>query len=106
MKAGMISGGDGVLGAHTALDLLQHANPKAVVSVGRDAEKPRAFTAGLGEGGLRCDGPIDIVGTLRQHSITHRLFDVAALRRTFPAFAFTPLDEGLARAHRQMLEGG
>lgn len=54
MKAGMISGEDGVLGAHTALDHLQDANPKAVIFVGRDAEKPRAFTAGLGEGEPRC----------------------------------------------------
>jgi nucleoside-diphosphate-sugar epimerase len=51
------------------------------------------------------DRPIDIVGTPRQNPITHRHFDVTVLRKAFPAFAFTPLDEGLARAHREVQLG-
>ncbi len=50
------------------------------------------------------DRPIEIVATPRQNPITHRHFDVIALRKAFPTFAFTPLDDGLARAHREMLE--
>ncbi len=49
------------------------------------------------------DRPIDIAGTPRQNLITHRHFDVTALHQAFPAFAFTPLDEGLTRAHREVL---
>jgi nucleoside-diphosphate-sugar epimerase len=52
------------------------------------------------------DAPVDIVATPRQNPITHRRFDIGALRRAFPAFAFTSLDDGLARAHREMLEQG
>ena len=52
------------------------------------------------------DKPIEIVGTSRQTPITHRHFDVIALRKAFPAFVFTPLEEGLAKAHREMLEQG
>ena len=47
--------------------------------------------------------PIDIVSTPRQNLITHRHFDVTALHKAFPTFTFTPLDEGLAKAHRDML---
>jgi len=50
------------------------------------------------------DKPIDIDGAPRQGPITHRHFDIAALRKTFPTFVFTPLDDGLAKAHREMLE--
>jgi nucleoside-diphosphate-sugar epimerase len=49
------------------------------------------------------DRPVDIVGTPRQTPITHRHFNVTALHQAFPAFAFTPLDEGLARAHGEVL---
>jgi UDP-glucose 4-epimerase len=47
--------------------------------------------------------PIEIVGTPRQSPITHRHFDVTALQKAFPAFRFTPLDQGLAKAHRVMI---
>lgn len=47
--------------------------------------------------------PVAIAGTPRQAPVTHRHFDVTALHKAFPAFRFTPLDEGLARAHRDML---
>ncbi len=50
--------------------------------------------------------PVDIVGTPRQSPVTHRHFDVIALHKTFPTFTFTPLDVGLAKAHRAMLEQG
>lgn len=46
---------------------------------------------------------VDIGGTPRQAPVTHRHFDVTALHKAFPSFRFTPLDEGLARAHREML---
>jgi len=48
------------------------------------------------------DGPVTIVGTPRQTPITHRHFDVTALYKAFPTFRFTPLGEGLAKAHREM----
>ncbi len=48
--------------------------------------------------------PIDIVGTPRQTPVTHRHFDVTRLHRAFPTFRFTPLDDGVAKAHRDMLE--
>jgi UDP-glucose 4-epimerase len=50
------------------------------------------------------DYPIEIAGTPRQTPITHRHFDISALHRAFPEFRFTPLEEGLARAHRGMVE--
>jgi len=50
------------------------------------------------------DKPIDIDGAPRQNPITHRHFDITVLRRAFPTFVFTLLDDGLAKAHRDMLE--
>lgn len=44
--------------------------------------------------------PVEIVTTPRQNPITHRAFDVTALYRAFPAFRFTPMDQGLATASR------
>ncbi len=46
---------------------------------------------------------IPIAGTPRQNPITHRSFDVTALVKAFPDFRFTPLDDALAEAHREML---
>lgn len=46
---------------------------------------------------------IPIAGTPRQNPITHRSFDITALVKAFPDFRFTPLDEALAEAHREML---
>jgi len=51
------------------------------------------------------DTPVEVVGTPRQNPVTHRHFDVTAVRRAFPDFVFTPLDEGLAKAHRAMMAG-
>jgi nucleoside-diphosphate-sugar epimerase len=50
------------------------------------------------------DRPVVIAGTPRQMPITHRHFDITVLHKAFPWFRFTPLDDGLARAHREMLE--
>ena len=50
------------------------------------------------------DDPVEISRTPRQTPITHRHFDIAALRRAFPEFRFTPLETGLRRAHSQMPE--
>jgi UDP-glucose 4-epimerase len=50
------------------------------------------------------DVHVEILGTPRQTPVTHRHFDVAALHRAFPEFRLTPLEEGLARTHREMLE--
>lgn len=43
---------------------------------------------------------IEIATTKRQNPITHRAFDATAVYRAFPAFHFTPLDEGLAASYR------
>jgi len=48
--------------------------------------------------------PIEIVATPRRSPVTHRHFDIAALRKAFPRFVFTPLDNGLAKAHCEMLK--
>lgn len=42
---------------------------------------------------------IEIAGSPRQNPITHRAFDITAIHRAFPAFAFTPLERGLEQAH-------
>lgn len=50
------------------------------------------------------DHKIEIGGSPRQNPVTHRHFDITALRKAFPTFVFTPLEEGLSHAHRGMLE--
>lgn len=50
------------------------------------------------------DRGIEITGSPRQNPITHRHFDVTAALTSFPGFRFTPLEDGLARAHKEMLE--
>jgi UDP-glucose 4-epimerase len=50
------------------------------------------------------EGPIEVVGTPRENPITHRHFDVTALRKAFPTFRLTPLEAGLIKAHREMLK--
>jgi dTDP-glucose 4,6-dehydratase len=49
MNTYVILGGNGVFGVHTALYILQHANPKKVICIGRNSEKPRPFTLDLGK---------------------------------------------------------
>lgn len=49
-------------------------------------------------------GSIEIVGSPRQTPITHRAFDITGLYRSFPEFVVTPLERGLAAAHREEME--
>jgi dTDP-glucose 4,6-dehydratase len=53
MKTYVILGGNGVFGVHTAMYLLDHANPKKVICVGRNPEKPEPFTLNVGKGDRR-----------------------------------------------------
>ena len=53
MKTYVILGGGGVFGVHTAFYLLEHANPKKVICVGRNPEKPEPFSLNLGKGDPR-----------------------------------------------------
>lgn len=53
-------------------------------------------------------GGVEIVGGPRRQPVTHRHFDVTALRRAFPEFRATPLETGLRLAQEEMRrhEGG
>jgi len=53
VKKYVILGGNGVFGVHTAFYLLQNAKPKKVICVGRNPEKPNAFSLELGKGDPR-----------------------------------------------------
>ncbi len=48
-------------------------------------------------------GGVSVNGTPRQNPVTHRHFDITALRKAFPDFVFTPLEVGLAKAHAEMM---
>ncbi len=50
MKTYAIIGGNGVFDIHTALYLLANADPKKVICIGRNPEKPEPFTLNLGKG--------------------------------------------------------
>ncbi len=50
MKTYVIIGGNGVFGIHTALYLLANTDPKKVICIGRNPEKPEPFTLNLGKG--------------------------------------------------------
>ncbi len=50
MKTYAIIGGNGVFGIHTALYLLANTDPKKVICIGRNPEKPEPFTLNLGKG--------------------------------------------------------
>ncbi|MBI3041325.1 MAG: NAD(P)-dependent oxidoreductase [Betaproteobacteria bacterium] len=50
--------------------------------------------------------PVEIVETARANPITHRHYDVTHLIKAFPKFRFIPLEEGIARAHREMSARG
>ena len=47
--------------------------------------------------------PIEIAHTPRANPITHRHYDVTALIKAFPDFRFTPLEDGVARCHGEMM---
>ncbi len=53
MKTYIILGGNGSFGVHTAFYLLNHAEPKKVICVGRNPEKSEPFTLNLGRGDSR-----------------------------------------------------
>lgn len=53
MKTYVILGGNGVFGVQAAFYLLEHADPKKVICVGRNPEKPEAFTLNVGKGDPR-----------------------------------------------------
>jgi nucleoside-diphosphate-sugar epimerase len=43
-------------------------------------------------------GGVEVVETPRQNPVTHRHFDIAETLRSFPTFAYTPIDEALGTA--------
>ena len=49
--------------------------------------------------------PVEVVHTDRNNPITYRQFDVTAINKAFPDFRFTPLEDGLTKAHQEMLDG-
>ena len=49
------------------------------------------------------DGPVAVEVQDRNNTISIRYFDPSALKAAFPDFAFTPLADGLAKVHAQML---
>lgn len=53
MKTYVVLGGGGSFGLHTSKYLLDHANPKKVIAVGRNPEKPEPFTLNIGKGDRR-----------------------------------------------------
>jgi nucleoside-diphosphate-sugar epimerase len=48
--------------------------------------------------------PVEIVKTPRANPVTHRHYDITGSIKAFPDIRFIPLDEGVARVHREMLE--
>lgn len=53
MKTYVILGGNGVFGVHTAQYLLEQDDTRSVICVGRNSEKPEAYSLGLGRGDAR-----------------------------------------------------
>lgn len=53
MKTYAILGGNGPFGVHTAIYLLKHANPRKVLCIGRNPEKPAPFSLDVGKGDSR-----------------------------------------------------
>ena len=47
---------------------------------------------------------IEINATPRANPVTHRHFDVTGLIKAFPGLRFIPLEEGIARVHRETME--
>jgi len=48
------------------------------------------------------DTPVEVKGSPRNMPVTHRTFDTTALLAAFPRITLTSLDDGLARAHRDV----
>jgi dTDP-glucose 4,6-dehydratase len=53
MKTYIILGGNGVFGVHNAIYLLKHADVRKVICVGRNSEKPEAYSLNVGKGDRR-----------------------------------------------------
>lgn len=53
MKTYVVLGGGGSFGVNTAQYLLEHADPKKVISIGRNPEKPEPFSLNVGKGDPR-----------------------------------------------------
>jgi nucleoside-diphosphate-sugar epimerase len=49
---------------------------------------------------------VEIVKTPRANPVTHRHYDVTDTIKAFPDIRFIPLEDGVARVHREMLEKG
>jgi nucleoside-diphosphate-sugar epimerase len=49
---------------------------------------------------------VEIVTTPRANPVTHRHYDISAAIKAFPDIRFTPLEEGVAQVHREMLGKG
>ena len=53
MKTYVVLGGGGSFGIHTSQYLLDHANPKKVIAIGRNPVKPDPFSLSIGKGDQR-----------------------------------------------------
>ena len=53
MKTYVVLGGGGSFGIHASKYLLDHANPKKVIGIGRNPPKPEPFTLNVGKGDPR-----------------------------------------------------
>lgn len=45
--------------------------------------------------------PVEIIETPRANPVTHRHYDVTSLIKAFPDFRFIPLQDGIARCHKE-----
>ena len=89
MKTYVVLGGGGVFGVHTAMYLLEHANPKKVICVGRNPEKLEPFSLNLGKGDPRY--------AYHQIHVVHeqdRLFDLFDKERPEVIISYAAQGEG------------
>jgi len=89
MKTYVVLGGGGVFGVHTAMYLLEHANPKKVICVGRNPEKPEPFSLNIGKGDPRY--------AYHQIHVVHeqdRLFDLFDKERPEVIISYAAQGEG------------
>src|SRR6266446_5085008 len=89
MKTYVILGGNGSFGVHTAFYFLANANPKKVICVGRNPEKPEPFTLNVGKGDARY--------AYHQIHITHeqdRLFELFDAEKPEVIISYAAQGEG------------
>lgn len=48
------------------------------------------------------EGVVEVCPTERNNAITYRSFDISTIRKAFPGFLMMPLQEGIARVHREV----